>query len=69
MADNATDGREFRGNPDGLNSLVKYSVLPIGRIRYLPDADERVVQSIECRFPLSDGVLERNFRKGVQDTY
>lgn len=34
------------GNPDGLRSLVKYSKLPVERIRYFPDADERVVRAI-----------------------
>ena len=34
------------GNPDGLRSLAKYSKLPVERIRYVPDADERVVRAI-----------------------
>ncbi len=46
MADNATDGQELRGNPNGLSSLAKYSKLPVERIRYYPDADENVVRAI-----------------------
>src|SRR3954447_2728379 len=34
------------GNPDGLRSLAKYSKLPVEHIRYVPDADERVVRAI-----------------------
>lgn len=34
------------GNPDGLRSLTKYSKLPVERIRYYPDADEKVVTAI-----------------------
>ena len=34
------------GNPDGLRSLAKYSKLPVERIRYVPDAGERVVRAI-----------------------
>jgi hypothetical protein len=34
------------GNVDGVGSLVKYSKLPIERIRYLPDADEKVIKEI-----------------------
>ena len=34
------------GNPDGLLSLAKYSKLPVERIRYVPDADERVIREI-----------------------
>jgi len=34
------------GNSDGLRSLVKYSKLPIERIRYLPEADEKVIKEI-----------------------
>ena len=34
------------GNPDGLRSLTKYSKLPVERINYLPDADEKVVRMI-----------------------
>jgi hypothetical protein len=34
------------GNPEGLRSLVKYTKLPIERIRYLPDADEKVIKDI-----------------------
>src|SRR3954468_23750078 len=36
----------MNGNPDGLRSLAKYSKLPVERIRYFPDADERVVRAI-----------------------
>lgn len=36
----------MNGNPDGLRSLAKYSKLPVERIRYVPDADERVVRAI-----------------------
>jgi hypothetical protein len=34
------------GNPQGIRSLAKYSKLPVGRIRYVPDADEAAVRSI-----------------------
>ena len=34
------------GNPDGIRSLAKYSKLPVERIRYLPNADEKVVKAI-----------------------
>ena len=34
------------GNPDGLRSLAKYSKLPVERIDYRPDADERTVKSM-----------------------
>ena len=34
------------GNPDGLPSLAKYSKLPVERIKYVPDADERVIREI-----------------------
>jgi hypothetical protein len=34
------------GNPDGLRSLTKYSKLPVDRISYFPDADEKVVRMI-----------------------
>jgi hypothetical protein len=34
------------GNPDGLRSLAKYSKLSVERIRYVPEADERVVRAI-----------------------
>lgn len=34
------------GNPNGILSLAKYSKLPIGRIRYVSDADEATVRSI-----------------------
>jgi hypothetical protein len=34
------------GNSDGLRSLTNYSKLPEERIRYLPDADEKVVATI-----------------------
>jgi hypothetical protein len=46
MDDHATDGRELRGNPNGLSSLAKYSKLPIERIRYYPNADANVVRAI-----------------------
>ena len=36
----------MNGNPDGLRRLAKYSKLPVERIRYFPDADERVVRAI-----------------------
>jgi hypothetical protein len=36
----------MNGNPDGHRSLAKYSKLPVERIRYVPDADERVVRAI-----------------------
>jgi len=36
----------MNSNPDGLRSLAKYSKLPVERIRYVPDADERVVRAI-----------------------
>lgn len=36
----------MNGNPDGLRSLAKHSKLPVERIRYVPDADERVVRAI-----------------------
>jgi hypothetical protein len=38
--------RKMTGNPDGVHSLVKYSKLPVERIRYIPDADEKVVAAI-----------------------
>ena len=34
------------GNPGRLRRLAKYSQLPVERIRYVPDADERVVRAI-----------------------
>jgi hypothetical protein len=34
------------GNPEGVRSLVKYSKLPIERIKYVPDAHEGTVRSI-----------------------
>ncbi len=34
------------GNPDGIRSLAKYSRLPVERIRYVPDADERTIRAI-----------------------
>jgi hypothetical protein len=34
------------GNTEGLRSLVKYSKLPIGRVTYLPDADEAIITSM-----------------------
>jgi hypothetical protein len=34
------------GNPNGLRSLAKYSRLPVGRIRYVPDADAATVRSL-----------------------
>jgi hypothetical protein len=34
------------GKTEGLRSLVKYSKLPIGRVIYLPDADEAIIMSI-----------------------
>ena len=37
----------MNGNPDGLQSLAKYSKLPIERISYFPDADENVIRDIE----------------------
>lgn len=45
------DGQEIvvssmTGNTDGLHSLAKYSRLPVERVRYVPDADERVVRAI-----------------------
>jgi len=36
----------MNGNPDGLRSLARYSKLPVERIRYFPDADERVVRAV-----------------------
>jgi hypothetical protein len=36
----------MNGNADGLRSLAKYSKLPVERIKYVPDADERVVRAI-----------------------
>lgn len=39
-------GLKMTGNPDGLRSLAKYSKLPLERIRYVPDADEKVVAAI-----------------------
>jgi hypothetical protein len=38
------------GNPDGLRSLAKYSKLPVERIKYFPDADEKVVRAISRGF-------------------
>jgi hypothetical protein len=35
------------GNSNGLRSLVKYAKLPAERIRYVADADEATVRSIE----------------------
>jgi hypothetical protein len=35
------------GNPDGLRSLVKYAKLPAERIKYVPDADEETIRSID----------------------
>jgi hypothetical protein len=34
------------GNPNGLHSLAKYTKLPIERIRYVPDADEGILNDI-----------------------
>lgn len=34
------------GNSDGLRSLAKYSKLPVERIKYLADADEKTVRAI-----------------------
>ena len=34
------------GNPDGLGSLAEYLKLSVERIRYVPDADERVIRAI-----------------------
>lgn len=34
-------------NPEGLRSLVKYSKLPAERIKYVADADENTVRSID----------------------
>ena len=36
-----------RRDPDGLQSLAKYSKLPTERINYVPDAEEAVVRGIE----------------------
>ncbi len=36
----------MKGNPDGLRSLVKYSKLPVERIKYVADANEDTVLSI-----------------------
>jgi hypothetical protein len=46
-ASSSTGGRTVNGNAEGLRSLVKYAKLPIERVAYLPDADERIVRSIE----------------------
>jgi hypothetical protein len=40
-------GKAMNGNPDGLQSLAKYSNLPIERIEYFPDADESVIRGIK----------------------
>lgn len=37
----------MNGKPDGLRSLAKWSSIPLERIRYVPDADAEIVQSIE----------------------
>jgi hypothetical protein len=37
----------MNGNADGLQSLAKYSKMPMERIKYFPDADESVVRGIE----------------------
>jgi hypothetical protein len=34
------------GNPNGLRSLARYSKLPIERIRYVSDADETILRSL-----------------------
>jgi hypothetical protein len=34
------------GNREGLNSLVKYTNLPMERVKYVPDADAETVRSI-----------------------
>jgi hypothetical protein len=34
------------GNPQGARGLAKYSKLPVGRIRYVPDTDASTVRSI-----------------------
>ena len=36
-----------QGNPDGLRVLAKYSKIPPDRIRYVANADEETVRSIE----------------------
>lgn len=36
----------MNGKPDGFRSLAKYSKLPVERISYVPDSDERVVRAI-----------------------
>jgi len=52
------------GNPDGVHSLVKYSKLPVERIRYFSDADEKVVAAIRQiaqsgHIDLCEGFAER----------
>jgi hypothetical protein len=37
------------GNPNGIHTLAKFSKLPVGRIRYVPDADLATVWSIHRR--------------------
>jgi hypothetical protein len=36
------------GNADGLQSLAKYTKMPVARIRYVPDAGIETVRSIHC---------------------
>lgn len=38
------------GNPHGLKSLAKYSKLPVGRIKYYPDADETILRGMKRGF-------------------
>jgi hypothetical protein len=37
----------MNGNPDGLRSLATSSKIPLERIRYVPDAEAVIIQSIE----------------------
>ena len=36
----------MNGYPEGLRNLTKYSKLPVDRISYFPNADEKIVRMI-----------------------
>ena len=37
----------MRGNQDGLRALANYTNLPVERIKYFPEADESIINSIQ----------------------
>ncbi len=39
---------ERHGNPDGMESLRKYSRMPLGRVRYVANADTKLINEIHC---------------------